>query len=131
MAALARQGEMAFLFVEVRAEANELGDLARRFAHDHFNDVAMAQPAAGAERILDVILKAILRRQHPRDAALGVVARTLLNLVLGDDEHVERRRDFERRAQARNAGADDEDVGEDVRRPLGIELHEVAVRRRH
>ena len=129
--AFARQGEMAFLLVELGAEADQVADLLRGLAHHHLDDVAMAQAAAGDHRVLDVVLEAILRRQHAGDAALSVGAVALLDTVLGDDEDVDVRGDIQGGAQPRDAGADDEDVGEKVRRLLRIELHEIAVVWRH
>ena len=43
VAALARQGELAVLLVELRAPANQVVDLLRRLADDHLDDVAVAQ----------------------------------------------------------------------------------------
>jgi len=110
--ALARQREMSLLFVEVRPPADEVVDLAGRLAHDHLNHVSMAQAAAGRQRVLDVILEAVLRRHDPRDAALSIGAAALLHLVLGNDEHVERCRYLQSGPQAGDAGADHEHVCE-------------------
>ena len=52
----------------------EVVDLARGLADDQLDDVAVAQAGAGDERVLDVVLEAVLRRQHAGDAALGVGA---------------------------------------------------------
>ncbi len=127
VAPFARQGEMALFLVEMRAPVDQGRDLPRRLAHHHFDDVAMAQTAAGRERVLDMVLEAVFRRHDARDAPLGIIAVALLNLVLGDDEHVNARRHRQRRTQTRDAAADDEDVGENVRRLLRIELHQIAM----
>ena len=128
VAALAGQGQLAVFLVELRAPVDQVVDLVGRFADHHLDDGAIAQAGAGGQRVLDVVLEAVLRRQHAGDAALGVVAVALLNVVLGDDQDVEVGRHFQGRAQARDAGADDQDVGEEVRRLLGAELNQVAVR---
>ena len=65
---------------------------AGRLADDQLDDGAVAQAAAGGERVLDVVLEAVLRRQHAGDAALGVGAVALLDAVLGDDQDVAGRR---------------------------------------
>ena len=88
VAALARQGQLAVFLVEVRAAADQVVDLLGRLAHHHLDDVAVAQAGAGGQRVLDVVLEAVLRRQHAGDAALGVGAVALLDAVLGDDQHV-------------------------------------------
>src|SRR5262249_55421276 len=74
-----------------------------------------------------VVLEAVLRRQHAGDPALGVGAVRLADLVFGDDKDFEVARDFERGAQASDAAADDEDVGELMRDALRVEGNEVAV----
>ena len=117
VAALAGQRELAVLLVELGAPADQLVDLLRRLADDHLDDLAVAQAGAGDERVLDVVLEAVLRRQHAGDAALGVGAVALLDAVLGDDEHVEVRRHLEGGPQPGDAAADDQDVGEPVDGP--------------
>ena len=89
VAAFARQGELAVLLVEVGAPVDQVVDLVGRLAHHHFDDVAIAEAAAGRQRVLDVVLEAIFRRQNAGDAALGIVAVALLDVVLGDDEDVQ------------------------------------------
>ena len=70
-------------------QSDQVVDLAGRLADHHLDDVAVAQAGAGRERVLDVVLEAVLGREHAGDAALGVGAVALLHLVLGDDQHVE------------------------------------------
>ena len=114
--------------VELRAEADQVVDLLRGLADDQLDDVAVAQAGAGDERVLDVVLEAVLGGQHAGDAALGVGAVALVDAVLGDDEHVEVGRDFEGGAEPGDAGADDEDVGEQVKACAGVERDEIAAR---
>ena len=125
--AFAGERELAIFLVELRAPRDELLDLRGRLADDEFDDLAIAQPVARDERVFDVVLEAILRREHAREPALGVGAVALGDAVLRDDEDGEVCRDFERRAQARDAGADHEHVGEAVERVAGVERDEVAV----
>ena len=129
VAAFARQGEMAFFLVEMRAPADQVVDLLAAPRGPPVSTMSRShRPPPAVMRVLDMVLEAILRRQHAGDAALGVGAVALLEAVLGDDEHVEVRGHLQRGPQAGDAGADDEDVGENVRRLLGIELHQIAVR---
>src|SRR5205085_10919796 len=82
---------------------------------------------AGRQGVLDVVLEAVLGRADGGDAALGVTAVALLDAVLGDDEDAQRRRDGEGGAQAGDAAADDQDVGEQVGGLLGAEAEQVAL----
>ena len=126
VAAFAAQEQLAVLDVELRAPVDQLLDLLRRFADDHLDDLAVAQPRAGDQRVGDVVLEAVLGIEHAGDAALGVGAVGLLHRVLGDHQHREPRIDLHRRPQPGDAAADDQHVGEVVRNPLGMEGHEVA-----
>ena len=65
--------------------------------------------------------------KHAGDAALGVVAVALLDAVLGDDQHIEVARHLQGRPQPGDAGADDQQVGEDVRRVLGGKLAQITL----
>ena len=50
----------------------EVVDRLRGVADDQLDDGAVAQAGAGGERVLDVVLEAILGGEHAGDAALGV-----------------------------------------------------------
>ena len=106
---------MPMSVVELGAVADQVVDLAGRLADHQLDDGAVAQAGAGGQRVLDVVLEAVLRRAHGGDAALGVAAVALLDLVLGDDQDVHRRRRGQGGPQPGDAAADDEHVGEDVR----------------
>ena len=118
--------QLALGLVERGAPLDELADVPRRLADDHLDDLAIAQPGAGGERVGDVILEPVVGAQHAGDAALGVVAVGLLELVLGDDQRREPRIDRHRRPQPGDAAADDQHVDEVVRHPLGMKGDEVA-----
>src|SRR5262249_37763398 len=106
VAALARPGELAILPVAGPAPADHVADLSGGLADDHLDDGAVAQAAARGERVLDVVLEAVLGREHGGDAALGVAAVALLDAVLGDDEDFERGRHLKGGPQPGDAGAD-------------------------
>ena len=65
------------------SSSNPLG----RLADDHLDDVAIAQVAAGRQRVGHVVLEAVFRVEHAGDAPLGVVAVRLPQAVLGDHQH--------------------------------------------
>jgi len=115
----------AGLLVEAGAEGDEVVDLPRGLADDQLDDGAVAEAGAGGEGVLDVVLEAVLGRAHGGDAALGVGAVALLDAVLGDHQHPEVGRGGQGGAQAGDAAADDQQVGEQVRRLLGPEPHQV------
>ena len=129
VAAFTRQRQVSLFLIEVRTPADQIADLFWRFAHDHLDDGAVAQSAARLDGVFDVVFEAIFRRQDPRDAALSVGAVALLDAILGDDEDIQVLRNGQGGTHARDAGADDEDIGEKVRCALGIELYQIAVRR--
>ena len=70
-----------FSLVELRAPVDQLADVLGRLADDHLDDLAIAQPGAGDERVVDVVLEAVLGLEHAGDAALGVGAVGLLAVV--------------------------------------------------
>ena len=69
--AFAGESELPVLLVELRAPGDEFLDLVRRFADDQFDHLAVAQPVARDERVLDVVLEAVFRRQHARECRPG------------------------------------------------------------
>jgi hypothetical protein len=85
----------------------------------------VAQTAAGRERVGDVVVEAILRIDHARDAPLRPLARRGLQILLRDDGHREPRIDRQRRPQPGEAAAENEHVGEAVRHPLRAERDQV------
>ena len=87
VAPFAAQGQLAGLFVEAGSPLDQLADARGRLADDHLDDFAIAQRAAGRERVGDVVLEAVLRVQHAGDAPLGIVAVGLLQAFLGDHQH--------------------------------------------
>ncbi len=100
--------------IEVGAERDQVADAVRPFADDHLDDVAVAEPGAGDERVVDVRLEAVLGAPDRRDAALGVLARTLGQPVLRqEDDLMPCPRTAQRRDQAGDAAADDEKVAFD------------------
>ena len=74
VAPFAAQREFAGFQIEVRAPVDQLANALRGVADDHFDDLAIAQLAAGRERVGDVIFEAIFRIEHAGDAPLGVGA---------------------------------------------------------
>ena len=71
-------------------------------------------------------LEAVFRLKHGRDAALGIPGVGLLDGVLGEHEHVGRVGGSDGRAQARDAAADDQDVGKLLGEAIGLEGNEIA-----
>ena len=59
--------------IEVRAGFGELAHAARPFAHEHVDRVAVAEDAAGGERVLTMQRGRIAGAERGGDAALGVV----------------------------------------------------------
>ena len=119
---------LAVDLVEVGAPADQLADPLGCLADDHLDDLGVAQPLAGGEGVGDVVVEVVLGVEDAGDPALGVVAVALADLVLGDDQDAELVGDAERRAEAGDAAADDQDVGEVVGQLAGVEADEVATR---
>ena len=115
------EGDLAVDLVEVRPPLDQLGDPPRGLADDQLDDLGVAQPLAGGEGVGDVVLEVVLGVEDAGDPPLGVGAVALADLVLGDDQDPVRLGDAEGRAEAGEAAADDQDVGEVVRQVLGVE----------
>ena len=128
VAPFAAQGDVAVDLVEVRAPVDQLADPVGRLADDHLDDLGVAQPLAGRQRVGDVVVEPVLGIEHAGDAPLGVVAVALADLVLGDDQHAIRLGDAQRSPEARDAAADDQDIGEVMRQLFGVKAHEIPAR---
>ncbi len=117
--------------VEAGAVGDQVVDLPGRLADDELGDAAVAQAGAGGEGVLDVVLEAVLGGADGGDAPLGPGAVAELDLVLGDDQDAQAGRRRQGGPQPGDAAADDQQVGEQVRRVLRVEAEQVAVRKRH
>ncbi len=119
VAAFAREVERAAaVAIEVDAEAlDHLAHGLGPFAHAQLDDVAVAQPFADGERVLDVLREAVvLGIEHRRDPALRVVGVRLRRGALGADRHPAVLGGVERERQPRDAGAEHEIIGLDHER---------------
>ena len=82
MAAFAAQGEAAGFEVEMRAPFDQFADPLGRLANDHLDHLAIAELAAGGERVGDVVLEAVFGIPNAGDAPLGIGAVRLMQLSL-------------------------------------------------
>ena len=126
VAAFASECEMAGLDIEPRSPGDQLLDPAGGLADDHFDDLFVAQTGPGGERVLDVVLEAVLGIGDAGDAALGVGAVRLPQAVLGDDQDGQSRVDRRGRPQSGQPAPNDQHVREMVRDAFGMEWDEVA-----
>ncbi len=76
-----------------------------------------------------MVLKSVLRRHDAGDAALSVSAVALVETVLVEHQDVQIGRHLERSPDARDAGPNDQDVGELVVDLTGVERKEIAIER--
>jgi hypothetical protein len=95
---------------ECDPELDELADARRPLAHHHLHDVAVAEPGARRQRVLDVQTRIVVETHHGRHAALGIVGIGVGQLLLGDKRHAPRPGEVERQGKARHSGADNEKV---------------------
>ncbi len=99
------------------------------FAHDHLDDLGVAQALAGRQRVGDVVVEPVFGVEHAGNAPLGVVAVAFAHLVLGHDQHAVRLGNAQRGPEAGDAAADDQHVGEMMRQFSRVEAHEITARR--
>ena len=71
---------------EPHAEIEEALHLRRAFLHAHLDDVAIAQPVACGQRVLDVELEGIIGCEHRCHAALRPVRVGVVGKLLRDDD---------------------------------------------
>jgi hypothetical protein len=114
MPSLATEQEPAVDLIEMSAPADQLVDSIRRFAHDHLDDLGIAESLASGEGIGDVVVEAVLRVQNPGDSSLSIVAVAFTDLVLGHDEGPELIGNAKRGTKTGNPASDDEYVSEMV-----------------
>jgi hypothetical protein len=125
--ALAREAERAaWLAVEAHAELDQPLDLARTLLDERAHGLLRAEPRARLERVGRVGVRAVVGRDRGGDPALRPRGVREVELVLRGDDHLAVLRRGERRAQARDARADHERVGEDRRQELRAERNQVA-----
>ena len=95
---------------EVAAEVDQFADAVRAAAHDQFDDLAVAEPVAGGQRVLDVQIEAVLLAPDRGDPPLRVPGVRGARLALGDDRDGAARRRLEREGEPGDSAADDEEV---------------------
>ena len=99
-------------------ERDELAQPGRALGAQHAHGVDVAQPDAGDERVLQVVLGGVLRAERGGDAALRPARGAVVDEHLGDEQDAARAGGVQRGGQPGDAGADDDDVGR--RRPAGL-----------
>ena len=82
----------------------ELQQLARCLVDEHLDGVLVAEPVAAGDRVVDVLVEAVVRRDRPRGAALGGDAVAAHRVDLGHHRHVERRIGLRHRDGSTQAG---------------------------
>ncbi len=82
----AAERQFAFLKIEARPPIDQFVDPMRRFTHDHFDDFAVTQISTRGERVSDVVLEAVFGVHDTSDAALGILAIGVEEVVFGDDQ---------------------------------------------
>ena len=122
------QRDMAVDLVEMSSPPDQLADPVGCLAHNHLDDFRIAQALARRERIGDVVVEPVVGIEHARDAPLGIVAVALAQLVLGHDEHAVMLGDAQSAAKSGNPAADDQNIGEMVRKVPQVEGDEVPAR---
>ena len=85
-------------------------DVFRPLLDKHLHRFHVAQSGAGLQCIVDVVDIIVIRRHHCRDAALCKIGVAFVDVGFGDQRHLKRRIDVQRRVKACDAGADDDDV---------------------
>ncbi len=85
-------------------------DVGRSRRHQDADRIQIAQAVAGGEGVLEVQLRSVVVADRRGDAALRVAGVALGRRGLGEQQHVARRRQFQRGAKGGDAAADDEVV---------------------
>ena len=95
------------------------------FFHDGVDDVFVAEAAAGSEGVFDVGVEGVALVEDGSDAALRFPGIRVFELAFTDEYDVFFVCEFDCGAQARDAGADDEAVGEKLLGSYGVDVDEV------
>ena len=98
--------------IEPRAHAEQFADVADAVLDQRGDGGFVAQAVARAQRVGRVQRRAVVVADGRGDAALRVAGVALGRIGLGQDEHAAGRRERDRRAQAGDAAADDDEVDE-------------------
>ncbi len=113
VAAFATDVHPAVNAVKHRTPCVELMNESGSFFDDTLDDGTVAQAAAGLERVLDVTLEAVFVGQDRSDAALCVPGVAVAEGAFADKHDAAGFGGFQRRAEAGDAGTDDQAVRED------------------
>ena len=114
--------------VKLRAVVGEFCHILRPLRHDDARDVAVRQPRARDERVLEVQRRIVIRAKRRRDAALRLRRVAVLERITHGEQHMlPRLREPPGRRKARDARADDEHVRLIGRQSARIEIHQVTL----
>ncbi len=122
---LTPQIQFARLHIEVGSPANQFLDAVGSFAHDHGDDVRIAQFSAGRQGVGHVRIERVVGIQDARNAALCITAGGLVDAVLGKHQHRQPGIDGNGGPQTGQARADDQDVCEEVGNLLRVKRHQI------
>jgi hypothetical protein len=126
VAPFAAECDAAGMFVELRAPVDQLLNSLRSLADHHIDHGRIAKRAAGDERVLHVLFEAVVRIHHACDAPLGIATVRLMNGVFRYHQGIQSRIYGIRRAQPRQAAADDQHISKKMRQLARLEGNEIA-----
>ncbi len=108
--ALAGEGELGALLIELRAPLDQFLDAQRAFLDEDARRVAVAEAVAGNQRVLQVQADLVLVAERDSDAALGVLRVRFAEFELGQTEHAPIGRQLNGSPHAGDAGAHDNEI---------------------
>ena len=119
VSSLPGQVDLSVGLVEPRADLDQLADPLGSLLDHHLDHSGVTESLTRSDRVGGVMRKVVQGIQHAGNPSLGLGAVGNLQQVLGDDDRRESRFQRQHGSQARDATADDQHIGEDVRNPLG------------
>jgi len=115
-----------WLFIELGTELNQFANFIGTSSNDVFDDVSVAQIAAGGDRVFDVSRHWVLFVPDGGDSALCVHAVGVFESAFAEENDLELRINGEGGAEPGKSTADDENVGKKVRMPLRMEWYQMS-----
>ena len=104
------EGELAADLVEAGAPGDQLANAARPLLHEHAHRIAPAEAVARFQRVVQMEGDVVFFAEGDRHAALRMDRAAFQRIALGQHQHPAVPAQFDRRAKARDAAADHQEL---------------------
>ncbi len=123
-----REVEAAAVSVELDAPVDQFGDACGAIVDQFSHDLGAVHARSGAQGVVKVSLRVGVIVAGSRDSALGVSGGGFSEFVFAKEDDLAESGCFDGSPHPRDATSDNQNIGEDVAYPTGIEVRKVSSR---